>query len=220
VGEAGDPKSGGPIFRTGFNVLELPVQLYDNSTPGGGTIHNQADGLTGAVTPDGATLIFARVTTTQDVNGCPTDIGFGMGLRQRPAGTFRASSLKGTYFVSAFGDLFNVSTQRSQHRVTALVLTFDGSGKVQMAEIDNQDGMISTDQALLTYQVRSRVVPIDGQILEQVDVVDLFDRVASGPTASALIGENGQSLLFFRALNQVHTPSLTRLLGLGLFQHS
>jgi hypothetical protein len=220
VGEAGDPKSGGPIYRQGFNVLELPTQLYDNSTPGGGTIHNQADGVTGAATADGATLIFARDTTTQDSNGCPTDIGFGMGLRQRPSGTFRASSLKGTYFVAAFGDLFNVSTQRSQHRVTALALTFDGSGKVQLAETDNQDGMISTDQALLTYQVHPKAVPVDGGTIEQVDVVDLYDRVLSGPTASALIGENGQSLIFFRSLNQVHTPSLIRLLGLGLFQHS
>jgi hypothetical protein len=220
VGEAGDATSGGPIYRTGFNVLELPTQLYDNSTPGGGTIHNQADGLTGAVTADGATLIFARDTTTQDSNGCPTDIGFGMGLRQRPAGTFRTSSLKGTYFVSAFGDLYNVGAQRSQHRVTALVLAFDGSGKVQLAEIDNQNGMISTDEALLTYQVHSDVVPIDGGISYQVDVVDLFDRVAAGPYASALIGENGQSLIFFRSMNQVHTPSLARLLGLGLFQHS
>jgi len=220
MGEEADTQSGGALYRTGFSLLELPVQLYDNSNPGEGSIHNQADGLTGAVTADGATLIFARDTTTQDSNGCPTDIGFGMGLRQRPAGTFHVSSLKGTYFVAAFGDQFDENTRRSKHRATALSLTFDGKGNVQMAEIDNQEGMISTDLISFTYQVHPRNVPVIGANLLRVDVVDLFNRAIVGPFASALFGDNGQSLIFFRSLNQVDNPNLTRLLGLALFQHS
>lgn len=220
MGEEADAQSGGALYRTGFSLLELPVQLYDNSNPGGGSIHNQADGMTGAVTANGATLIFARDTTTQDSNGCPTDIGFGMGLRQRPAGTFHVSSLKGTYFVAAFGDQFDENTRRSKHRASALSLTFDGKGHVQMAEIDNQEGMISTDRIVFTYQVHPKNVPTIGANLIRVDVVDLFNRAVVGPFASALFGENGQSLIFFRSLNQVDNPNLTRLLGLALFQHS
>jgi hypothetical protein len=219
MGDTNDP-GGGAIYRTGFSPLEKPVQLYDNSNPGGGLIDNHADGLTGALTADGASLIFARDTTTKDSNACPTDIGFGIGLRQRPAGTFHANSLKGTYFVAAFGDQFDENAQRSQHRVTALSLTFDGRGHAQMAEIDNQEGMISVDQVLFTYQVKSKAVPVDGGTIFKVDVVDLFSRDLVGPYASALISENGRSLIFFRSLNLVHTPNLTRLLGLALFQHS
>jgi hypothetical protein len=53
-----------------------------------------------------------------------------------------------------------------------------------------------------------------------VDVVDLYDRPDAGPYASALIGEDGKSLAIYRSLNPRQTPNQTRLLGLGLFQHT
>jgi hypothetical protein len=218
VGEAADPRSGGPI-NGGFGIFQLTNQIYDNSNPGGGDIHNQADGVTGALTPNGSTLIYARDTTDQDSNACPTDIGFGMGLRQHPAGTYRVSNVKGTYLVAAFGDQFDAISRRDRHRVSALSLTFDGKGHVQMAEIDNQEGMIAVDQATFTYKVSSRIVPSSGDPSLRVDVVDLYGRGIVGPYASALIGEDAQSLIFFRSLSLAKSPNPYRLLGLALYQH-
>jgi hypothetical protein len=223
VGEASDP-AGNVIYRPGFGrLLTGHAEPYNNSNPpggGGGDIQNEFQGLTGAVTPGGATMIFAIDTTTKDSYTCPNNIGFGMGLRQQPAGTFRTSSIKGTYFLAAFGDRFDVIASRSRHRASAMSLTFDGKGHVQIAEIDNQEGMLATDQISLTYQVNSRVIPSNNPKF-LVDVVDLYGRGAVGPYASALIGEDPQSLSFFRSLKFVNdTPNPIRLLGLALFQHS
>ena len=166
-------------------------------------------------------MIFVRDTTDEEDTGCPNDIGFGMGLRQSPPGTFTTESLKGTYLVAAFGDRFALDTRTSLHRSTAARVTFDGVGGAKIAFIENAGGIISADRffSSFTYQVDSRVIGGGGGVGVLVDVVDIFDRPAAGPYASALIGEKGQSLAFFRDLDPGRNPNPTRLLGLGLFKH-
>lgn len=209
TGDFASPLSGGPIYNLGTSSSPTTKFAYDIG--GGGLLESSLDGLAGAVDADGATLIFMRNTVTKDDNGCPTDIGFGMGLRQSPPGTFHTGSLKGTYFVAGFGDRFNIGTQTSSHRSTAAAITFDGVGNAEVKFIENEMGTISADQAAFTYRVNSIS-----------DVVDIFYRNSgpyASPYASALIGNNGRTLAFFRNLNPDGQPNPTRLLGLALFQH-
>jgi hypothetical protein len=202
-----------------FDLRLNAPQLYA-SYPGG-FLNNPSEGLSGAATMDGAALIFARDTVTKDSNGCPGEIGFGMGLRQGPAGTFTTAGIKGTYFAAAFGDRYEINTGRRSHRSTAVRLDFDGAGSVEITAIENAGGMISMDKSSYTYQVHARRIPSLGDTSSTVDVVDIFDQQpTTGPYASALIGRDGMSLGFFRNLNPGDTPNRTRLLGLAVFQHS
>jgi hypothetical protein len=220
MGDAGAPKSGGPVYSKGFSVLNLAPnnQDYNNSSPGGGDIQNPTDGLTGSVTPNGATLVYMMDTTAEDDYQCPTDIGFGMGLRQQPAGTYTTASVKGTYYVSAFGDRYDSAGNTSQYRSSALGLTFDGKGHALLGEVDNQTGMIAVIQGSLTYQVHQKTIPLSGDTQYAVDVIDLYDR-SKIPYASALIGSNAQTLLYYQNLTPV-SANLIRQLGLAVFQHS
>jgi len=222
MGDAAVPSSGGSVYEEGFGPLTLapPNQAYNNSSPGGGKIQNPTDGVTGALTADGATLIYARDTSTVDANNCPTDLGFGMGLRQLPAGTYTAASFQGTYSVAAFGDQFDSASNTTQYQSSALSVTFDGAGHAQLEEIDNKTGMVSVIQAALTYQVHQRNIPASGGGTQfKVDVIDLYDRTKA-PYASALIGANGRSLIYFQVLNPQRAANPIRQLGLALYQHS
>lgn len=221
TGEFAAPESAGPSYTDGGDS-----NLAENySSVQGGLLNSPLlDGLTGAVDAGGATLIFMRNTATTDTNGCWTDIGFGMGLRQSPSGTFHAGSLKGTYFLAGFGDQYGASTQTTSHRSTEATLTFDGNGNVEIQFVENQSGVVSVDHATFTYRVSSRTVPQKGSVRSTVDVVDIFDRVLTGPFASALIGDKAQTLAFFKNLNPgnlnpAQLPNTTRLVGLALFQH-
>jgi hypothetical protein len=178
--------------------------------------------LSGAVMADGSTIIFSRDTITND-NGCPTDIDFGMGLRQRPAGTFTTGSIKGTYFAAAFGDRYDIINQTSPHRSTAARLNFNGAGSVEITTIENAEGMISVDKSSFTYQVHPKVIPTKGDTRMKVDVVDIFDRTSVGPYATALIGRGGKILSLYLnpypGATDHQAPNRTRLLGLAVFQH-
>jgi hypothetical protein len=219
MGDAGPP-SGGVTYTDGVVALNIPDKDYlPESTR---QMEIQSQGIAGAVSTDGSMVIFMESTSDplDDPGGCSDDIGFGMGLRQKPGGTFHAGSLKGTYFMASFGDQFNGGTMTSQHFSTGATLTFDGAGHAKMTLIQNEGGMIAQDQALFTYQVSSQLIPKGGDTQWRVDVVDLYDRPDAGPYASALIGEDGKSLAIYRSLNPRQTPNQTRLLGLGLFQHT
>lgn len=213
MGKFEDPLSGGP--SEGIENLGGPGYT---SSPGG-LLESPLNGLAGALTADGSTLIFVRDSTKKDTNECPTDIGFGMGLRQSPAETFSTESLNGTYLVAAFGDRFDSGNNTSLYRSSLVTITFDGAGMAQILWIENAGGMISFDRNSFTYQVNSRTVPTEGDTRLTVDVVDIFGRISTGPYASALIGEGAQSLAFFRSLAPGREANATRLLGLGLFQH-
>jgi hypothetical protein len=219
MGDLGPP-SGGITYTDGLVGLTIPDQGYHPNSAR--QMEIQSQGIAGAVSTDGSKLIFMETTSAplDDPKGCTDDIGFGMGLRQKPGGTFHAGSLRGAYFIAGFGDRFDGGTMTSQHGSTGATITFDGAGNAKMAFIKNEGGMISQDQALFTYQVSSQLIPKGGDTQWRVDVVDLYDRTQSGPYASALIGEDGKSLVIYRSLNPRHTPNLTRLLGLGLFQHN
>ena len=223
---AGDfaPPSSGSVSYTEDSEPSL-TQAYQVSpftASGGGDVEGpQRIGLSGYVDENGTALLFIRNTTTTDGYTCPTDFGFGMGLRQKPSGTFHTGSLKGMYFVAGFGDRFNSIAKLSSHRSTAAAVNFDGNGKATVNFIYDEMGRLSADQFSFTYRVNSRFVPAtagsDGRMA--VDVVDLYDNVSPDPYASALIGNDGQSLAFFKGLNPGGTPNPERLLGLGLFQH-
>lgn len=215
MGEFRDPGSGGPQYREGF--LNNPSQPY-TSLPGG-LLENPSDGLAGALTGNGGILIFIRDYVTKDGYGCPNDIGFGVSLRQSLAGTFNLNDLQGTYFIAAFGDRFDSYTKTASHISTAASITFDGSGGAEMTWLENKGGIISVERTSFTYQINTRPVPEIGYTRQFVDVVDIFDRTTSGPYASALMGEDGQSLIFFRNLYPGREANPTRLLGLALFQH-
>jgi hypothetical protein len=109
----------------------------------------------------------------------------------------------------------------SSHRSTVAALTFDGNGKARIEFIHNEMGSLSVNQLSLVYRVTSKFIPdypgADARMA--VDVVDLYDRVTSGPYASALIGNNGQTLAFFKGLNPGGQANPERLLGIALFQH-
>jgi hypothetical protein len=218
AGDLKAPQAGSSIY-SGNSETSL-TQSYIPS--GGGGIKNPSlIGLSGVVDETGATLLFIRNTLTKDVFNCPNDFGFGLGLRQKPGGTFRAGSIKGTYFVGGFGDRYNSTTMLSSHRSTVATLTFDGSGKARLDFIHNEMGSLSVDHLSLVYRVSSEFIPsypgADARMA--VDVVDLYDRVSSGPYASALIGNNGQTLAFFKGLNPGGEANQERLLGIALFQH-
>jgi hypothetical protein len=218
AGDFGAPQAGSSIFSG--NTETSLTQIY-TAFGGGGIAGPSLIGLSGVVDEDGATMLFIRNTLTKDVFNCPNDFGFGLGLRQRPAGTFHADSVKGTYFVGGFGDRYNSTTMSSSHRSTVAALTFDGNGKARIEFIHNEMGSLSVNQLSLVYRVTSKFIPdypgADARMA--VDVVDLYDRVTSGPYASALIGNNGQTLAFFKGLNPGGQANPERLLGIALFQH-
>jgi hypothetical protein len=200
--------TGGGLLRYNEDDFNLRVESPEpySSYPGGYLI-NPSEGLSGAATRDGATMIFAT----------PNILGFGMGLRQAPAGSFTTAGIKGTYFAAAFGDR---KDNDRLHRSTAVRLDFNGAGSVEITTIENAAGMISTDKSSFTYQVRQRFIPTKGGTRLFVDVVDIFDQQpTTGPYASALIGRDGMSLGFFRSLNPGDAPNRTRILGLAVFQH-
>jgi hypothetical protein len=196
---------------------------HDYNVFGGGGIEGPSYliGLSGFLNEGASTLFYMRNTFTKDDLNCPNDFGFGLGLRQLPAGTFGAGSIKGTYFVGGFGDRFNTTTMSSSHRSTVAALTFNGNGKASIDFIHNEMGSLSVDHLSLAYRVSSRYIPnypaTDARAL--VDVVDLYDRVSTGPYASALIGNNGKTLAFFKGLNPGGEANLERLLGIAIFQH-
>lgn len=211
---------GGVHYNQDEHALSVTVPQHYDFTPGG-VFNNPSEGRSGAATKDGAEFIFIGDTVTKDSFGCPREVGFGMGLRQGPAGTFTTAGFKGTYFAAAFGDRKEISTGTRVHRSTAVRLDFNGAGSVEITAIENTGGKISLDKSSYTYQVRTRRIPTRGDTAMNVDVVDIFDKQpAAGPYASALIGRNGMTLGFFRNLNPGGNPNLTRLLGLAVFQHS
>ena len=211
------PSAGAVVYSE--NAEPSLIQHYTAS--GGGGIDGPARvGMTGYVDEAGTTLLFMRNTLTTDASNCPIDFGFGMGLRQKPAGTFHTASIKGTYFVSGFGDRLNGATASSAHRSTAATIAFDGKGKARVDFIQNEMGRLYSTQPSLTYKVSSRFVPNAGFDARMVvDVVDLYDRLSAGPYASALIGNDGQTLVFFKGLELGGSPNPERLLGLGVYQH-
>jgi hypothetical protein len=83
-----------------------------------------------------------------------------------------------------------------------------------MSLFENAAGLLSAfNQNNFIYRVTPRPIPTT------VDVVDLFlPSSPNTPFASALIGPDGQSLIFYRFLGGPGNANPTRLLGLALRQ--
>jgi hypothetical protein len=211
------PNAGDPIFRDDFTLLSS-ASAHPYSPHPGGFMEYASDGLSGAISRDGSGYIYASDADTQDDYGCPSQIGFGAGLRQRPAGSFNRSKIKGTYFMAALGDRVNPGASTTVHRSTSAIYTFDGLGHVNIAFIENAAGVISVDKQRYTYRVFGMPIPTTGDTLRVVDVVNIYIRQESGPYVSALIGMDGKTLLFYHNLNPLDTANPARLLGLAVFQ--
>jgi len=213
-----DPTSAGPTYRAGFSAVSLPPQNYVSDATTFGFLTNPSDGLAGALTEDGATLIFMRNT-----NGCD-DLGFDVGLRASRAGSFGAASLTGSYFTAAFGDLYDSLSKTSLIHSTGGTLIFDKPGHATLTLFENADGLlVPSNQSDFTYRVRPRFVPSDISGVQPsvlVDVIDLFAPDSPDPVASALIGPGGRSLIFYKNmfLESTGTANSVRLLGLALRQ--
>lgn len=211
----------GPAFRDAF--LRTAKQTYLPAP--GGFLETAIAGLSGPVSSDGGRFVFMRSTTQKedvaDEDSCNIDIGFGFGFRQKPPGTFQASSFTGTYFLSGFGDRFDESTRLSRHRSSAATITFDGVGRAEIQWLENETGILSSDKVSLTYLVRSSTLATEpGTGPSTVDVIDLFIRDDADPVATALVGEDGKTLALFKTLNPIGFANPTRFLGLALFQSS
>lgn len=211
--------TGGPGFAAGFIDI---TQTQNYSSYPNGTLTDTLDGLAGALTADGSTFTVIRNTT-----GC-SDLGFGVGLRASPAGSFGIANLNGTYFTAAFGDLFPYTTNTFININTSLIrstggtLTFDGAGHATLSLFENAGGILSAfNQSKFTYSVTPQYVPsnLTNHPKITVDVLDLFiPSFPNTPYASALIGPNGQSLIFYSSLGNPSAANPTRLLGLALRQ--
>jgi len=217
TGKWGPPVSPGTVFTDDFPLLSSTTARPYYSHPGG-FIEYPFDGLSGAVSPGGSGVIFASDTETMDDFGCPSELGFGVALRQRPPRSFGTRSLKGTYFMAGLGDRFNPGTTSTLHHSKSATFTFDGSGHVDIAFIENAGGAISVDRNRYTYVVSGAAVPLTGFTQRSVDLVKIYARPASEPYAFALIGMDGKVLLFYPNLFPLETPNPTRFLGLAVFQ--
>jgi hypothetical protein len=217
TGKWGPPVSPGTVFADDFPLLSSTSAWPYDSHPGG-YIEYPFDGLSGAVSLGGSGFIFASDTYTMDDFGCPSQLGFGVGLRQKPPRSFGNRSIQGTYYMAGLGDQYNASTTSTLHRSKSAMLTFDGVGNVDIAFIENAGGQISVDRNRYTYRVSGAAVPLTGFTQRSVDLVKIYARPASEPYAFALIGMDGKVLLFYPNPYPLEDPNPTRLLGLAVFQ--
>ena len=214
TGLVSPPSSGRPTYQSGSTLAGIPLQSFSSGPSGLLEGDAPSNGLAGALTADGATLLVMRNT-----RGCD-ELGFGMGLRASRAGSFNTAGLKGTYNIAAFGDQFDTSAQTSLVRSTGGTIILDGAGHATLSLFENAGGILSSfNQSNLTYRVSQRRVPNERLPAVTVDVVDLFiSSPPAVPYASALIGPNGQSLIFYHFLGTSGAANPTRLLGLALRQ--
>lgn len=226
MGDFGAQQTAGVLYRQDF--ISLTQEAY--SSHAGGQFENQSFyyGMAGALSNTGSTMLFMNNTNILDSDNCPTRLGEGMGLRQTPTKTFKNADLKGVYFVTGFGDQFQSTSLPDIYIAESGTLTFDGNGAVQMTFNKNTQGQgIALDNNSLTYTVTARTLPSPGSGIAAsgtVNVVDLFGTDKTIPFASALIGEDGRTLIFYRNLVQPNsgTPPAAnpiRLLGMALYQH-
>ena len=213
-----DPDSTGSVYRQDF----VGLQSQGYSTDNNGLLNNLSDGLSGALTSDGSTMIAVRNT-----RGCD-DLGFEIGLRADRAKSFNSkASLKGSYSITAFGDLYpyislisNTAIKTSLSQSAGGTITFDGAGQATLTLAENKGGILSSfNQSNFTYRVSPRLIPTKGSPAKTVHVVDLVPlNTPDTPYASALIGPHGQSLIFYSFLGTSGGANPTRLLGLAIRQ--
>ncbi|HKJ22808.1 MAG TPA: hypothetical protein VKA13_06940, partial [Gammaproteobacteria bacterium] len=224
MGDFAVPQSSGVIYRTG--LTNLGPRPY--SPQAGGQFEDQDTtyGMAGAISASGSTMLFMNNISNLDSDSCPAKAGVGVGLRQTASKAFSNNDLKGTFFVAGFGDQFQSLHLPDLYLTEAGTLTFDGTNSVTMSFDMNNQGHALVDQGTLTYQVTTRTMPAsqNSAVNATVNVVDLFGSDKSIPFATAIIGEDGKTLAFYRNLVQPNTgPPPTadpvRFLGLALYQH-
>lgn len=224
MGDFGPPKSSGT--RTRSPAINIASASY--TAAAGGHFENTSAryGLAGSIAGGGSAAMFIDNISSLDADSCPTTVGMGVALRQATSRTFTNADLKGAYFVSAFGDQFQSGSEPDEYITEAGTLAFDGKDQATMSFSMSNQGQILVDQGTLTYQVTKRVMPglQNSSVNATINVVDLFGSDKTIPFASALIGEDGKMLAFYRNLLQPNSgppasANPVRLVGLALYQH-
>ena len=170
-------------------------------------------------------MLYMRDITSSalDVYNCPTTFGIGLGLKQQPANTYSVKDIKGTYFVSAFGNKYLNFNSRVKYMTASGSISFDGAGKATITLIDNSEGILSSDSTDYTYTVTAR--KLNPTATTMVDVVDIYGpNNTTDPYASATIGEDGRVLAFNLDIatysdSRQGRASTNRLFGLALLQN-
>jgi Lactonase, 7-bladed beta-propeller len=228
MGDAAAPVAPIPQYRVQFITSTRP---YPYVTHAGGLFEVPNYGMAGTISKDTGLLTFMSNLTQLDANNCPLSFGVGLGLREAPAHTYAIKDIKGTYFISGFGDQTQSSStpSRPQYISTSGTIAFDGAGNATMTLTDNREGELATDNAAFTYKITTRNLPSPantgpGKAIT-TDVVDLYSAAsATRPYASAIIGENGNILVIY--LNLADVTDTTnypggnnrRLLGFAIMQ--
>ena len=212
IGEMGSyPSTATPRFRGLATALQ---RAY--STHAGGLFENSAYGMAGLISGNSRMLAFMRDITKVDTDNCPLSFGMGLGLSQSPAKTHTAKDIKGTYFVSGFGDNFVSLNSRPQYFTSSGTITFDGVGGASMALIDNTEGELTNNNGTLTYKVAPRTIATI-----TTDVIDIYSSASTtNPYASAIISQDGHTLIFYRNLAVDRAATNTRFLGFAILQGS
>ena len=210
-----------PSYRT------ASAQQGAYTSHAGGQFENSSlsYGMAGGVSADSGIMLYMRDITSSalDVYNCPTTFGIGLGLKQQPANTYSVKDIKGTYFVSAFGNKYLNFNSRVKYMTASGSISFDGAGKATITLIDNSEGILSSDSTDYTYTVTAR--KLNPTATTMVDVVDIYGpNNTTDPYASATIGEDGRVLAFNLDIatysdSRQGRASTNRLFGLALLQN-
>lgn len=226
MGDYAPVNQGVPQFRHD----ELLLQTSSVVPHPGGKVEIQGPyfGRNGAVTADGNTGIFVGDTSknTQNADGCTSTLGFSIALRGGQGLTAR--DIKGTYFIAAFGDNAGTTkTTRPHYRVAAGTVTFDGSGGGRLSLTNDDEGDVLSESESFTYVVQTKTLPSSGNVQQAYTVVDLLKSPGDpNPIASALVGNGGRDMIFYRDLQltqqtvggTIVTANTQRLVGLAIYR--
>jgi DNA-binding beta-propeller fold protein YncE len=216
MGDIGVPKSAGPQY-----VEKIAATQHPYVSHAGGLFENSDYGFAGMISGDSRTMAFMRDITAVGQDNCPLSIGIGLSVSQKPAHTYSIKDIKGTYFVSGFGDNYLKTTATPQYFSTSGTVSFDGAGGVTIALVDNKQGDLSTNDGTFTYKVNVR--NISSGAATTSDVIDIYRAADTiNPYASAIIGPDGHTLIMYLNLAADKANGYgnnTRLLGFAVLQN-
>ncbi|MEJ2652669.1 MAG: NHL repeat-containing protein [Gammaproteobacteria bacterium] len=178
---------------------ETNANSYTNHAGGQFEIGNSSAsyaGMAGSLSPDSGIMLFMRnVFKVDDPYTALSTFSIGLGLKQQPAGTYTAKDIKGTYFMSAFGNDFVTLRSRVKYLSASGSISFDGAGNATIALVDNSEGILSSDSTSYTYTVTPRL--LSPFATTKTDVIDIYaPNDTTNPYATATIGEDGRVLTF------------------------
>ncbi|HSG06143.1 MAG TPA: hypothetical protein VLB09_07065, partial [Nitrospiria bacterium] len=103
------PQSPGPVYRDNIGSISVFDVFYQSMA--GGIFQLEREGLSGGILSDGSAFNFIRNTNISSNGSCQDelgrDIGFGLSLRQKPAGTYSVGNFSGSYIMAGIGDRYD-----------------------------------------------------------------------------------------------------------------